>query len=193
MSTGPDLGSYEADTSISVSDVNSCSDVPLTNLSDDIFFNLFFPLAPKQAICDTCPTKDPGSTTEPESDELTTPLAPTSVIAPKYDPGSTTEPESDEPTPLAPTSVVAPKYNPGSTTEPESDKPMAPVTTMTLTASSLKRKSFFATPSPPGPNSIYWKYVSQEEDAVWYDRSGTDDRFRVARQLKRELQQLCDQ
>ncbi|KAG2147971.1 hypothetical protein DEU56DRAFT_753234 [Suillus clintonianus] len=106
MSTEPDLGGYEADMSISVSDTDSCSDPPLMNLLDNIFFNLFSHLLQSKQLVTLsqlrCPTKDPGSTTEPESDEPTTPLAPTSIIAPKYDPGSTMEPKSDElTTPLA--------------------------------------------------------------------------------------------
>jgi hypothetical protein len=55
----------------------------------------------------------------------------------------------------------------------------------------IKRKSFFNTPSPPGPDSFYWKYVSQEEDAKWYDRSGTDASFRAVHQMKEELHNRC--
>lgn len=134
---------------------------------------------------------------EPESDEPTAlKSAPTSTVL-KYDPGSTMEPESDKPmTPIVSTALttITPRnYDPGSTTKPKSDEDKPAATTVTPTASTLKQKSFFATPSPPGPDSIYWKYVTQEEDAAWYDRSGTDDRFHAVRQMKRELQQLCDQ
>jgi hypothetical protein len=96
----------------------------------------------------------------------------------------------------APKAALPPGNDPSSVTESESE-PDAPSTTTTLQNTSvmtpvIKRKSFFSTPSPPGPDSIYWKYVSREEDAKWYDRLGTDDSFRAVRQMKEELQELCD-
>ncbi|KAG1883059.1 hypothetical protein F4604DRAFT_1920946 [Suillus subluteus] len=157
---------------------------------------------------------NPGSTTEPESNVPPPTTSVNSLETLKYDPGSTTEPESEpkpiaiEPhTPVTPQKVLpipSPNYGPGSTgdqvgniTESES-KPDAPSTTMTLQNTSvmtpvIKRKSFFSTPSPPGPDSIYWKYVSCEEDAKWYDHSGTDDSFCTIRQMKEELQELYEQ
>ncbi|KAG1846996.1 hypothetical protein DFJ58DRAFT_730323 [Suillus subalutaceus] len=107
------------------------------------------------------------------------------------DPDSVTEPESEldvPPKPVQPVQPVQPLENdPDSITEPESSDIDIPSSTLTAT---LKRKSFFATPSPPPPNSIYWKHVSREEDARWYDRTGTDDSFRAVRQMKQELEQL---
>ncbi|KAG1814331.1 uncharacterized protein BJ212DRAFT_1300643 [Suillus subaureus] len=149
------------------------------------------------------PKYNPGSTTEPESEpepiaiEPHTPVAPQKVLPilpPNYEPGSTTESESEMD---APNAAPPPANNPSSVTESES-KPDAPSTTMTLQNTSvmtlvIKRKSFFSTPSPPGPDSIYWKYVSREEDAKWYDHLGTDNSFCTVRQMKEELQELCDQ
>lgn len=71
----------------------------------------------------------------------------TATAAPrKYDPGSTTEPESDElMTPIVSTALttIAPcNYDAGSTTKPESDEDKPAATTVTPTASTLKQKSF---------------------------------------------------
>ncbi|KAG2337296.1 hypothetical protein BDR05DRAFT_1005173 [Suillus weaverae] len=82
---------------------------------------------------------------------------------------------------LAP--VLAPINDLESVTEPESELDATPVHI---------HKPIFATPSPPPPTSIYWKYVSKEEDAAWYARSGKDDGFHAVHQIKRELQALCD-
>lgn len=106
------------------------------------------------------------------------------------------EPESepDAPTTTAP-AVLAPVYNSDSITEPESEPDVpttAPSTVPKPTVATPVHKPIFATPSPPPPTSIYWKYVSKEEDATWYDRSGKDDGFRAVREIKRELQALCD-
>ncbi|KAG1811861.1 uncharacterized protein BJ212DRAFT_1301868 [Suillus subaureus] len=84
-----------------------------------------------------------GSITEPESDTEIVPLQVTS--GPCTDSGSTTEPESDENSPAA-------TSTPGSTTIPPCLECLDP-------------HSFFATPSPPPPDSIYWKYVTHEEDS----------------------------
>ncbi|KAG2068876.1 hypothetical protein BDR04DRAFT_1157402 [Suillus decipiens] len=49
--------------------------------------------------------------------------------------------------------------------ESELDIPPKPQTPQQV----MQKKSFFATPNPPPPGSIYWKYVLHEEDARWYD------------------------
>ncbi|KAG0702246.1 hypothetical protein DFH29DRAFT_875288 [Suillus ampliporus] len=131
----------------------------------------------------TTPAKTPiadsaDSITEPESEEITAPAHTASAVTvtttsgPCTDSGSTTEPESDE-------NRSAATPTPGSTTIPPRLERLDP-------------RSFFATPSPPPPNSIYWKYVMREEDSKWYDRAGVDDSFSVMRQQKRELQALLD-
>jgi hypothetical protein len=114
-----------------------------------------------------------GSITEPKSDEETTAQTTTPAKTPIADStGSITEPESDENSPAA-------TSTPGSTTIPPHLEQLNP-------------RLFFATPSPPPPDSIYWKYVTCEEDSKWYDRAGVDDSFSVMRQWKRELQALFD-
>ncbi|KAG2109480.1 hypothetical protein DEU56DRAFT_920361 [Suillus clintonianus] len=126
------------------------------------------------ATTTTIPPADDDSTTEPDSDaEIVTPgiSTLTAVIevnsGPCMDPGSTTESESDENVPLA--APVVP---------PHLDR--------------LDSRSFFATPSPPPPDSIYWKYITREEDSKWYDRAGTDSSFSAVRHRKQELQALMD-
>jgi hypothetical protein len=52
----------------------------------------------------------------------------------------------------------------------------------------LNRNSFFATPSPPPPGSLYWKYFTPEEEAKFYDHSRTNEAFREIRQKKYELE-----
>ncbi|KAG0693485.1 hypothetical protein DFH29DRAFT_881422 [Suillus ampliporus] len=116
---------------------------------------------------------NPESVTEPESDP------PQQVVtAPPHpdDLDSITEPESD---PLPPQATAPPHMDdPESITEPESDPP-EPTITSTPKAAITKWKSIFATPSPPPPGSIYWKYVSREEDKAWYDQSRSDKDFLV--------------
>jgi hypothetical protein len=137
---------------------------------------------------------DPESVTEPESDldVPPKPQTPLQVIQPLVD--SVTESESDvdvPPRPRTPLQVIQPLVcDPDSVTESESDLDVPPKHTPKKTEP--KRKSFFKTPSPPPPDSIYWKYVSCEEDARWYDRTGTDNSFEGVRKMKRELEQLCD-
>ncbi|KAG1837807.1 hypothetical protein C8R48DRAFT_782569 [Suillus tomentosus] len=84
----------------------------------------------------------------------------------------------------------------GSITEPESDDPpvthVPPRPELSESATRLDRHCMFATPSPPPPGSIYWKYFTTEEDARWYDRSGTDKSFQAVRKMKEELQALLD-
>ncbi|KAG1853578.1 hypothetical protein C8R48DRAFT_675841 [Suillus tomentosus] len=138
---------------------------------------------------------DPESITEPESD----PPEPTPqqvITPPRVDnPESITEPESDPPEPTLQQVITPPCVNdPESVTEPESDppEPMAHSSTITRPVLSMPKtnmKSIFATPSPPPPGSIYWKYVSKEEDEAWYDQSRTDKNFLVVRAMKRELEE----
>ncbi|KAG1720335.1 hypothetical protein EDD22DRAFT_962862 [Suillus occidentalis] len=141
------------------------------------------------------PKYEPSSVTEPESDieDLPQPLPQPSIKTsiknlPKNEPSSVTEPESDIedlPQPLPQPSIKSlPKNDPSSVTEPESDVEVLPIKTPT------KKKSFFDTPSPPGPDSCYWKYVSREEDAKWYDHAHTDNSFLTVRQIKQDLKDL---
>lgn len=105
---------------------------------------------------------------------------------------SLTEPESEPEvlhiTPNPPCTTPAVICDPESVTEPES-KPETIPTVVCITPKPKKKDwtHFFATPSPPSPTSNYWKYVTWEEDAAWYDRAGTDDHFYVVRQMKCEL------
>jgi hypothetical protein len=153
------------------------------------------------------PVVDSDSITEPESEDLpvqaTTPAKATITDST----GSITEPESEDIAPVYTASTATTTEvrvtsglcaDPGSTTEPESDDDN-PTSTSTPGSMAipphlerLDPRSFFATPSPPPPNSIYWKYVTPEEDAKWYDCAGVDESFSVVRQRKRELQALCD-
>ncbi|KAG1837570.1 hypothetical protein DFJ58DRAFT_734287 [Suillus subalutaceus] len=157
---------------------------------------------------------DAGSTTEPESDVEITPSAatttladtgsttkitprPSAAITTPVDTGSTTEPESDIEITPRPSEVTTTPVDTGSTTEPESDIKIAPsaaasASATTIVPSHLDRWSFFATPSPPPPDSIYWKYVTREEDSKWYDRAGTDESFSDMCQWKQELQMSLD-
>ncbi|KAG1898546.1 uncharacterized protein F5891DRAFT_1190616 [Suillus fuscotomentosus] len=133
------------------------------------------------------PKYEPSSVTEPESDIEELPQ-PSIKNLPKNEPSSVTEPESDVedlPQPLPQPSIKSlPKNDPSSVTEPESDVENLPIKTP------IKKKSFFDTPSPPGPDSCYWKYVSREEDAKWYDRAHADNSFLTVRQIKQDLKDL---
>ncbi|KAG0691679.1 hypothetical protein DFH29DRAFT_1010481 [Suillus ampliporus] len=121
-----------------------------------------------------------GSITEPES-----PIpAPSAVIKSPASTGSVTEPESPIP---APPAVVKSPTSTGSVTEPESPDP-----TPKKILKPFNRAHMFATPSPPGPDSVYWKYFTWEEDARMYDHSGTDKSFQAVRELKRKLQMSLD-
>ncbi|KAG1730039.1 hypothetical protein EDD22DRAFT_960784 [Suillus occidentalis] len=98
---------------------------------------------------------------------------------PKYDLKSVTEPESDLNVPPKPQillqplicnleSVIQPLIcDPDNVTESESELDIPSKHTPNKTE--LKGKPFFKTPSPPSPDSIYWKYMLREEDARWYD------------------------
>ncbi|KAI6142124.1 hypothetical protein BKA82DRAFT_28518 [Pisolithus tinctorius] len=154
----------------------------------------------------------PGSTTEPESEAPTAPLRTQTPHPPlpaqRPSPGSTTEPESNDvpvhtQTPHPPLPARHP--SPGSTTEPESEAPAAPLHEQTPCPAlsptkagsdnvSARRipifKSIFATPSPLPPGSIYWKYITPEEDARWYDCAGQDKTFNVIQRWKKELEDL---
>ncbi|KAG1792356.1 uncharacterized protein HD556DRAFT_1444618 [Suillus plorans] len=106
---------------------------------------------------------------------------------------SITEPELDEPI----QHIVPLKTLPSddSITEPELDnheqhtvvlptpKPIIP---------KLDRK-WFKTPSPPPPDSIYWKYFTQDEEAHFYDCSQMDKSFQAVRELKHQLQLSLDE
>ncbi|KAG1803114.1 uncharacterized protein BJ212DRAFT_1487158 [Suillus subaureus] len=114
------------------------------------------------------------SVTEPESDEPGQCTVPSKTL-PSND--SITELELDKVAPqplnIAPLPSKALPSDNDSVMEPESEpttpKPIAP---------KLNWK-WFATPSPPPPDSIYWKYFTQEEDAHMYDCSGTDKSFQA--------------
>ncbi|KAG2133100.1 hypothetical protein BD769DRAFT_1665869 [Suillus cothurnatus] len=177
MSSDPDfddLDGYQADTSINTNDSNdTCSSTPVMTLSDDLLSNpacwpshhalriraQLVSLMELPHIATTTPMAlkdDLSSVTEPESDiKEVQPVPP----PPKDDPSSVTEPESDveEAQPVPP----PPKNDPSSIMEPESDieEPLNK-TPMKSATTNPKKKGFFDTPSPPGPDSFYWKYVS---------------------------------
>ncbi|KAI6023090.1 hypothetical protein BKA83DRAFT_12597 [Pisolithus microcarpus] len=149
----------------------------------------------KDVIPTSCAVQypSPRSTTEPESDDVL-PLhkhTPRSAIpARPVSPGSTTEPELDIPpheqTPHPPQPVSS-----GSTTEHELGVPLRQqIPRPAGSPSKPIFKSIFATPSPPPPGSFYWKYVTPEEDAKWYDRAGQDNTFNVIHRWKKELEDL---
>jgi hypothetical protein len=127
---------------------------------------------------------------EPESDEpLTTAPLPSKAI-PIDD--SITEPESDEPVTTAPLPSTSLPID-DSITESESEPDNAPIALSTPKPTITKlHKKWFATPSPPAPDSIYWKYFTREEDARMYDRSGTDKSFQAVQELKHQLQMSLD-
>jgi type IV secretory pathway VirB10-like protein len=129
----------------------------ITTVSSYFYFAHFY--SRKYSIATTTPMAlkdDLSSVTEPESDiKEVQPVPP----PPKDDPSSVTEPESDveEAQPVPP----PPKNDPSSIMEPESDieEPLNK-TPMKSATTNPKKKGFFDTPSPPGPDSFYWKYVS---------------------------------
>ncbi|KAG1848891.1 hypothetical protein F4604DRAFT_1921162 [Suillus subluteus] len=136
----------------------------------------------------TLPSDD--SITEPESDDPIQHIVPSKTLTSD---DSITEPESDDPIQhIVPSKTLT---SDDSITEPESDdheqltvvlptpKPITP---------KLDRK-WFTTPSPPPPDSMYWKYFTQEEEARFYDRSRTDKSFQAVRELKRQLQLSLDE
>ncbi|KAG2156906.1 uncharacterized protein EDB93DRAFT_1247093 [Suillus bovinus] len=172
--------------------LDSRSSTPKMTPSDDMFVNpAYWHAHPekehliRQQLLHH-PNTMPPWPDEPESD----PPEPTlqQVITPPHvnDPESITEPESDPPEPTPQQVIIPPCVNdPESVTEPESDppEPMAHLSTITKPVLSMPKsnmKSIFATPSPPPPGSIYWKYVSKEEDEAWYDQSRTDKNFLVS-------------
>lgn len=136
---------------------------------------------------------DPESVTESESEPKATPNNITSLPVISADPESMTEPESEpEATPNNVQLTSLPAIpDPESVTEPESETDTAPPPVSTTPKPKKKDwTNFFATPSPPSPTSNYWKYVTPEEDALWYDRARTDSGFRVVRQMKQELREI---
>ncbi|KAG1729176.1 hypothetical protein EDD22DRAFT_146483 [Suillus occidentalis] len=202
MSSDPDfddLDGYQADTSINTND-STRSSTPVMTLSDDLLSNpacwpthhanriraRLLALTELPHISTPTPPKD-DSVTEPESEPEEPPIEvpPPALLPPKDDPSSVTEPESDDEE--LPIKLLPPKEDPSSVTEPESDVEELPITGATITP---KKRGFFDTPSPPGPDSIYWKYVSREEDAKWNDRAHTDESFHAVRQIKQELKNL---
>jgi hypothetical protein len=99
------------------------------------------------------------------------------------------EPKSkpeNPPQPTIPTPTL-PVDDPSSVTEPESE----PEDQLIKGATPVpKKKGFFDTPSPPGPDSLYWKYISHEEDDRWYDRSKTDASFDAVRHMRQKLRDI---
>ncbi|KAG1737196.1 hypothetical protein EDB19DRAFT_1909891 [Suillus lakei] len=132
------------------------------------------------------PVDNLSSVTEPESEPEI--AAPTPIL-PVNDPSSVTEPESEPenlPQPTIPTPTL-PVEDPSSVTEPESE----PEDQLIKGATPVpKKKGFFNTPSPPGPDSLYWKYISREEDDRWYDRSKTDTSFDTVCQMRQKLRDI---
>ncbi|KAG2345643.1 hypothetical protein BDR05DRAFT_946683 [Suillus weaverae] len=120
----------------------------------------------------TLPIDNPSSMTEPESKpEIAAPTPTLSVD----DPSSMTEPESEPENPPQPTipAPTLPVDDLSSVTEPESEPENLPQPEFTTpikikgATPVLKKKGFFNTPSPSGPDSLYWKYVSHKEDEKW--------------------------
>ncbi|KAG1724976.1 hypothetical protein EDB19DRAFT_1915280 [Suillus lakei] len=132
------------------------------------------------------PVNDPSSVTEPESEPEI--AAPTPIL-PVDDPSSVTEPESEPKNPPQPTipTPTLPVEDPSSVTEPKSE----PEDQLIKGATPVpKKKGFFDTPSPPGPDSLYWKYILREEDDRWYDCSKTDTSFDTVRQMRQKLRDI---
>jgi hypothetical protein len=156
------------------------------------------PLTSLKAVSVLATIPDPKSVMEPESE-----LKALLVLATIPDSESMMEPESKpeapqsnpQLTPLASLEaplVLATIPNPKSVTEPESKPQVYTAPPPVIMAPKPKKNwtDFFATPSPPSPTSNYWKYVTPEEDALWYDHAGTDDGFQVVCQMKQELREI---
>ncbi|KAG1801216.1 hypothetical protein EV424DRAFT_1545488 [Suillus variegatus] len=140
-------------------------------------------------------TQTSSSITEPESDVIPVPLNQPSTLQPNrvrtQTSSSITEPKSDViPVPLNQPSTLQPNrvrtQTSSSITEPESKSDELPSNPFNQPV--LNRNSFFATPSPPPPGSLYWNYFTREEEAKFYDRSRTNEAFREIRQKKYELE-----
>ncbi|KAG2069994.1 hypothetical protein BDR04DRAFT_1155982 [Suillus decipiens] len=215
LSSDPDLDGYQADTSINTNDSNDsthsstpvmtfCNDFlldPANWTSDPLRVHLFSRSAPIKPT-PTLPVDDLSSVTEPESkperSELTpTRSAPTPIIS-VDDPSSVMEPESEPkntPQPIKPTPIIS-VDDLSSVMEPESKPKNLPQPEFSMSikikgATSVpQKKGFFDTPSPPGPDSLYWKYVLHEEDERWYDHAKTDDSFRAVRSMKQQLRDI---
>ncbi|KAG1831925.1 hypothetical protein DFJ58DRAFT_848123 [Suillus subalutaceus] len=199
MSSDPDfddLNGYQADTSINTNDSNDTrSSTPVMTLSDDLLSNpacwpthhadriraRLLSLMELLIVPTTTPSKeDPSSVMEPESKIEEPPPVP--PPPPQEDPSSITEPESEPEEPpiknLPPIKHPPPKDDPSSVMEPESEPEEPPIKTPIKGATTTpKKKSFFDTPSPPGPDSLYWKL-------------GTDQSFDTVRKIKAELRDL---
>jgi hypothetical protein len=128
------------------------------------------PIASLKVVQVLATISDPESVMEPESE----PKAPL-VLATIHDPKSLMEPESKPEAPL----VLATIPDPEGVTELESEPEVytAPPPVIKTPKPKKNWTDFFAIPSPPSPTSNYWKYVTPEEDALWYDHAGTDDSF----------------
>ncbi|KAI6020381.1 hypothetical protein PISMIDRAFT_23992 [Pisolithus microcarpus 441] len=150
--------------------------------------------APKYTIPTSCAEwhPSPGSTTEPESDDtpLHKPTPHSAILAQPVSPGSTTESELDIP-PHEQTLHPPQPVSSGSTTECELGAPLQQQTPHPAALPSKPVfKSIFATLSPLPPGSLYWKYITPEEDAEWYDHTGQDKTFNVIWYWKKELEHL---
>ncbi|KAG2061616.1 hypothetical protein BDR06DRAFT_1001892 [Suillus hirtellus] len=202
MSLDPDfdnLNDYQADTSINTNDsYDTCSSTPVMTLLDDLLSNpacwpshhalriwaqLVSLMELPHVVTTTpmAPKDDLSSVMEAESDIKEAQPVPPLL---KNDLSSITEPESDIEEP--PIKLLPLKDDLSSVTEPKSDVE-EPSISATITP---KKKSFFNTPSPPRPDSLYWNYVSQEEDAKWNDHVHTDESFDTVHQIKKELADL---
>ncbi|KAG1804053.1 uncharacterized protein BJ212DRAFT_1486892 [Suillus subaureus] len=175
MSSEPDLDGYDVDTSICVSDGQS--DIPHMTPSDDLL------LDPASAFW------NPERVSLLRA-QLLMPLVSVEIVEAVLILATIPDPESL--TPLASVKMVpvlATIPDPKSVTELESKPKVCTALPPVVTTPKPKKDwtDFFATPSPPSPMSNYWKYVTPEEDALWYDRAGTDDGFQVVHQMKQEL------
>ncbi|KAG1859626.1 hypothetical protein F4604DRAFT_1930591 [Suillus subluteus] len=140
-------------------------------------------------------TQTSSSITEPESDVIPVPLNQPSTLRPDHvrtqTSSSITEPESDViPVPLNQPSTLqldrVRTQTSSSITEPESESDELPSNPFNQPV--LNRNSFFATPSPSPPGSLYWNYFTQEEEANFFDCSRTNEAFREIRQKKYKLE-----
>ncbi|KAL4063316.1 hypothetical protein J3A83DRAFT_4379734 [Scleroderma citrinum] len=142
----------------------------------------------------------PGFTTEPESDtdlkcistpHPTTPSIPATVQL--ASPGSIIEPESDAPVQAQSSEPSQPVSTPHPASQhPSLTKSNIGSADVPLTQCLCVHKTIFATPSPPPPGSLYWKYITHEEDARWYDQEGKNSSFDMVWHWKQELEELQD-
>ncbi|KAG0698106.1 hypothetical protein DFH29DRAFT_1003129 [Suillus ampliporus] len=150
LSSDPDLNGYQADTSINTNDSNNSthSSTPIMTLSGD------FLLDPTNWTSDHLRVR--LVTLRSLQPDRATPTTPAHPLL-KDDPSSVAEPES-EPEIATPTITAPPllKDDPSSMTEPESEPETLPQSKFSTPIKIIpKMKSFFDTPSPPGPDSLY--------------------------------------